>query len=133
MMVERHRYLDHSLQELSFRFRSGTPNVFEHFMRLEEGSTVKQFDSPQIELRIHTPFWHTGPQDVPGGPRGSHVSGRRIPPVGAAGKRAEGACVGRARESTPASRSSAKLLQRDNVHETLFRKTIRKTKASRAS
>ena len=68
MMVERNRYLNHALQELSFRFRSGTPNVFEHFMGLKEGSTVKQFDSPPIELGIHALFWHRGLQDVPGGP-----------------------------------------------------------------
>jgi len=65
MMVERDRHLDHALQELSFRFRSDTPNVFEHLMGLKEGSAVKQFDSPPIELRIHTPFWHSGDRMFP--------------------------------------------------------------------
>jgi len=57
-MVKRDRDLNQTLQEFLFGFRSGSPNVFEHFMGLEEGGTVEQFDSPQVEPRIHSPFWH---------------------------------------------------------------------------
>ncbi len=58
-MVERDRDLNQSLQEFLFRFWSSTPNIFEHFVSFEEGSTIEQFYSPKIELRVHMLFWHT--------------------------------------------------------------------------
>ncbi len=58
-MVKGHGDLNQALQELLFRCRSGTPSVFQHLMGLEEGGGIEQFDSAQVELRIHTPFWHT--------------------------------------------------------------------------
>jgi hypothetical protein len=58
MMVQRHRYLDQSLQELLLRPGGGAPDVFERLVGLKKSGTVEQFDSLPILLEIHTTLWH---------------------------------------------------------------------------
>ena len=44
--------LDQSLQKLLFVDRRGAPDVFEHFMRVEELSLVKQANAVSIGMEI---------------------------------------------------------------------------------
>jgi len=65
MMVQRHRYLDQSLQELLVRPGGGAPDVFERFVGLKKGGAVEQLDSLPILLEIHAILWHSAAEPGP--------------------------------------------------------------------
>jgi len=58
VVVQRHRYLDQSLQELLIRLGGGAPDVFERLVGLKKGGAVEQLHSLSVSLVIHPTLWH---------------------------------------------------------------------------
>ena len=60
MMVQGHRYLDQSLQELLLRLGGGAPDVFERLMGLKKVGAIEELDPLPTWLKIHSTLWHRG-------------------------------------------------------------------------